>query len=63
MKHSDYKHQLLRIYSWFRDFVIRQQQQTLELPFVSGRCDGIRQADALYTCNNKIVTAACACFS
>jgi hypothetical protein len=62
MKH-EYKHQLLLyIYSWYRDFISRQQQHTLELPLVSGHCDGIKQADALYTCNNKVVTASSACY-
>jgi hypothetical protein len=54
MKHYDYKHQLLHIYSWFRDFMSRQQQHTLKLPLVSEHCDGIKQADA----DNKTVTAA-----
>jgi hypothetical protein len=29
MKQADYKHQLLNIYSWLRDFMIRQQKHTL----------------------------------
>ena len=57
-KHSDYKHQLLHIYSWFRDFMSGQQQHTFILLLVSGHCDGTKQADALYACNNNIVTAA-----
>jgi len=64
MKHAEYKHQLLlHIYFWYRDFISRQQQHTLKLPLVSGQCDGIKQADALYTCNNKIVTDPSACYS
>ena len=36
MNHADYKHQLLNIYSWLKDFMIRQQKHTLKLALLSG---------------------------